>query len=151
MERPERKMSWSEFIAALICLSGAAGYLYLVNNLPAGHSRGDVGPAALPYGVAISGIVLSAVLIIISFRTSSDYEKPSFPAFERVSLFIGAFFAVPMAANYIGLTVSLSIAAGLVTLLFSGSKKLFRALAAAIATWLIAEFLFARFLGLPLP
>lgn len=151
MGRSNQQMSWPELIAALICLSGATGYWYLVTNLPAGHSRGDVGPAALPYGVAIFSVVLSVALIVLAFRLLPDYEKPSFPAFERVGLFIGAFFVVPIAANYIGLAVSVSVAVGLVTLLFSGNRRLSRALATAIATWLIAEFLFARFLGLPLP
>lgn len=151
LERSPPKMSWHELIAALICLGGATYYWYLVINLPAGYSRGDVGPAALPYGVAVSSIVLSVLLLILAFRISPDYEKPNFPAFERVSLFIGAFFVVPIAAKYIGLAVSLGIAAGLVTLLFSGNRRLFRGLATAIATWLIAEFLFTRFLGLPLP
>lgn len=151
IEHPVKQLSWSELIAGLICLAGSLGYLYLVQNLPAGLSRGDVGPAAMPYGVAVSGIVMSLTLILMALKTSSDYRNPSFPAFRKVTIFTGAFLIVPIIANYIGLAISLGAAAGLVTLLFSGNKKNIRALSTAIGTWLIAELLFTRFLGLPLP
>lgn len=151
IERPAKQLSWSELIAGTVCLVGSLGYLSLIQNLPAGFSRGDVGPAAMPYGVAFIGIVMSFVLLFLAFRTSSDHRKPNFTAFRKITIFIGAFLIVPIVANYIGLAISLGAAAGLVTLLFSGNRKYIRALSTAVGAWLIAELLFTRFLGLPLP
>lgn len=146
-----KHISWAEIIAALFCLFISAGYLYMAANLPAGHSRGDVGPAVLPYGVAVCGVFLSIVLFALAMRMPISLEGRSFPAFERVLPFVCAFIVVLLVAQYIGLAVALGLAGGAVTLLFSGQKKWIRALSTVIGLWVIAEFLFARFLSLPLP
>ena len=46
---------------AIVCLAAAAGYVALALALPAGHSQGDAGPAALPLQECeVFEVVLSA-------------------------------------------------------------------------------------------
>ena len=53
---------------AIVCLAGAAGYVALALALPAGHSQGDAGPAALPLQVGIFGLIVSGLYLVLTLR-----------------------------------------------------------------------------------
>jgi hypothetical protein len=142
---------WQNLIAAVICIAWNAGFLMLALRLPAGHSRGDVGPGALPVEIAIGGIALSALyLALVLGRRDVGKAAPPAPITRVVALF--ALFAVCAAtAEVVTLSAGLAVAAGLGTLLFAGERAYLRAVVTAAGVWLIAYLVFERFLGLPLP
>lgn len=142
---------WQNAIAACICLAWNAGFLAMSLALPEGHSRGDVGPGALPLQIAIFGLLVSAVYLAQVLRgvdLGGADEKIDVP---RVAGLIGLFTAAAVSSGWIGLPISLALGTGVATLLFPGERLLLRAVLTGAGFWAIAYFLFGRVLGLPLP
>ena len=146
-----RKHFWQNLVAACIAIAWNAGFLFMSLGLPAGHSRGDVGPGSLPMQVSVFGLVVSAVYLVqvlrgIDFGGSSEKIDVA-----RVAGLLGLFVAVALSANWIGLALCLGIGTGVATLLFPGEKPFVRAVATGAGFWLIAWGLFGKLLELPLP
>ncbi|SOC46084.1 tripartite tricarboxylate transporter TctB family protein [Rhizobium subbaraonis] len=146
-----RKHFWQNLVAACIAIAWNAGFLFMSLGLPAGHSRGDVGPGSLPMQVSVFGLVVSVVYLVqvlrgIDFGGSSEKIDVA-----RVAGLLGIFVAVALSANWIGLALCLGIGTGVATLLFPGERPLVRALATGAGFWLIAWGLFGKLLELPLP
>jgi hypothetical protein len=138
-------------IAAGVCLAWNAGFLAMSLALPEGHSRGDVGPGALPLQIAIFGLLVSAVYLVQVLRgvdLGGSGEKVDVP---RVAGLVGLFAAAAVSSGWIGLPISLALGTGVATLLFPGERPLLRAVLTGAGFWAIAYFLFGRLLGLPLP
>ena len=148
---PDRKIPVSELAAALICLAASAGFVALAMALPAGHSRGDVGPGALPEQIGIFGMICAACYLVSVLRGGFAGKAGKFTDTPR-ALACFAIFAIGMAVvPWLGLALSLSIASAVLTLLFQGERHWPRAAATGIGLWLIATLLFQKLLGLPLP
>lgn len=62
---------------AIVCLAGAAGYVALALALPAGHSQGDAGPAALPLQVGIFGLIVSGLYLVLTLRGRIPAARPN--------------------------------------------------------------------------
>ena len=136
---------------AIVCLAAAAGYVALALALPAGHSQGDAGPAALPLQVGIFGLIVSGLYLVLTLRgrvPAAEAEPGDAP---RAAAVAGIFGAALLSVPWLGLAPALGVAGGLVTLLFPGTHRPARAVATAVGLWLIAFLLFGKLLGLPLP
>jgi hypothetical protein len=146
-----RKHFWQNLVAACISIAWNVSFLIMSLSLPAGHSRGDVGPGSLPMQVSIFGLIVSAVYLVQVLRgidlggSSGSIDVP------RVAGLLGIFVAVALSANWIGLALCLGIGTGVATLLFPGEKPFVRAVATGAGFWAIAYGLFGRLLELPLP
>jgi len=147
----DRRIPVSEVAAAIICLAASGVFLLLAMALPAGHSRGDVGPGALPEQIAIFGLVCAVCYLVSVLRGGFAGRAGKFTDTPR-ALASFAIFAIGMAvAPWLGLALSLAIASAALTLLFQGERRWPRAAATGIGLWLIATLLFQKLLGLPLP
>ncbi|WP_435171208.1 tripartite tricarboxylate transporter TctB family protein [Falsirhodobacter sp. 1013] len=138
-------------VTAVLCTAASAGFLLAALRLPAGHSRGDVGPGALPVQIAVGALVLSLVYLLLVWRRASLGGSDDGFLHARALALLGLTLMTVAGAKVVGLALSLAVAMGVGTLLFAGSHALVRAGATAVGLWLIAHFLFAVFLGLPLP
>jgi hypothetical protein len=142
---------WQNVAAGLVCVAWNAVFMVFSLELPAGHSRGDVGPGMVPLEIALLGLVVSAIYLVQALRgvglegTDGEIDVP------RVAGLIALFTAAAAGANWIGLALSLGLGAGVATLLFHGEKVIVRAVVTGAAFWAIAYFVFARLLQLPLP
>ena len=146
-----RKHFWQNLVAACIFIAWNASFLVMSFALPAGHSRGDVGPGSLPMQVSVFGLIVSAIYLAQVLRgvdLGGSSDKVDVP---RVAGLIGLFVAVALSANWIGLALCLGIGTGVATLLFPGQKPFLRALATGVGFWVIAYGLFGKLLELPLP
>lgn len=146
-----RRHFWQNLVAACISVAWNASFLLMSLALPAGHSRGDVGPGALPTQVAVFGLVVSAVYLVQVLRgydLGGSSDKVDVP---RVAGLLGIFVAVALSANWIGLAFCLGLGTGLATLLFPAEKPFVRAIATGVCFWAIAYGLFGKLLELPLP
>lgn len=146
-----RKHFWQNLVAACIFIAWNASFLVMSFALPAGHSRGDVGPGSLPMQVSVFGLIVSAIYLAQVLRgvdLGGSSDKVDVP---RVAGLLGLFVAVALSANWIGLALCLGIGTGVATLLFPGQKPFLRALATGVGFWLIAYGLFGKLLELPLP
>lgn len=146
-----RKHFWQNLVAACISIVWNAGFLVMSLALPAGHSRGDVGPGSLPMQVSVFGLIVSAVYLAQVLRgidLGGSSERIDGP---RVAGLLGLFVAVALSANWIGLALCLGIGTGVATLLFPGEKPFIRAVATGVGFWVIAYGLFGKLLELPLP
>lgn len=147
----DRVFPVSNIIAGIVCLAGCIAFLMMALALPAGHSTGDTGPGALPVLVGIVGSICSLAYLVITMRGAFADEQSDFSRTHRA---LAAFliFVISLAGvKWIGLPLSIAAAAGLVTLLFPGERRLLRAGATGIGLWLIAVLLFGKLLGLPMP
>ncbi|MEI4488766.1 tripartite tricarboxylate transporter TctB family protein [Frigidibacter sp. MR17.14] len=138
-------------LAAGLCLAASAGFLALAWQLPAGHSAGDVGPAALPVQVGVAGVLLSLAYLWISLRGGFAAERVTFEGFPRALAVCLVLVLGLIAVRWIGLAIAIGIVAGLTTLAFDGTHRILRAGLTGLALWGIAVLLFGRLLGLPLP
>jgi hypothetical protein len=142
---------WQNVAAGLVCVAWNAAFMVLSLELPAGHSRGDVGPGMVPLEIALLGLLVSSIYLVQALRgaglegTEGEIDVP------RVAGFVALFAAAAASASWIGLALSLGLAAGVATLLFHGEKVILRAVATGVGFWAIAYFVFARLLQLPLP
>ncbi|NVP58233.1 tripartite tricarboxylate transporter TctB family protein [Mycoplana rhizolycopersici] len=146
-----RKHFWQNLVAACIAIAWNAGFLFMSLGLPAGHSRGDVGPGSLPMQVSVFGLVVSAVYLVQVLRGTDFGGSSEKIDVARVAGLLGLFVAVALSANWIGLALCLGIGTGVATLLFPGEKPFVRAVATGAGFWLIAWGLFGKLLELPLP
>lgn len=142
---------WQNLVAALVCIGWNGGFLLLSLGLPAGHSRGDVGPGSLPIQVAVFGTAVSAVYLVQVLRGVDLGGTHGRVDIARVSGLMALFVAVCLGANWMGLALCLGIGAGVATLLFPGEKPLVRAAATGAGFWAIAYLVFGKLLALPLP
>lgn len=146
-----RKHFWQNLVAACISIAWNVSFLVMSLALPAGHSRGDVGPGSLPMQVSVFGLIVSAVYLVQVLRgidLGGSSDRIDIP---RVVGLLGVFVAVALSANWIGLALCLGIGTGVATLLFPGEKPFIRAIATGIGFWAIAYGLFGKLLELPLP
>lgn len=146
-----RKHFWQNRVAACISIAWNASFLVMSLALPAGHSRGDVGPGSLPMQVSAFGLIVSAVYLVQVLRgidLGGSSDRIDVP---RVAGLLGLFVAVAASANWVGLALCLGIGTGVATLLFPGEKPFVRAIATGIGFWGIAYGLFGKLLELPLP
>ncbi len=146
-----RKHFWQNLIAACVSLGWNASFFAMSLALPAGHSRGDVGPGALPMEIAIFGMVVSAIYFVQVLRGHALGGADEKVDVARVACLLGLFVAVALSANWIGLALGLGVGSGVATLLFPGTRPLVRAVATGIGFWAIAYVLFGMLLELPLP
>ncbi|MDO5604186.1 MAG: tripartite tricarboxylate transporter TctB family protein [Paracoccus sp. (in: a-proteobacteria)] len=135
----------------MICLAAAVTFLVLARALPAGRSTGDTGPGALPGQVAIFGIICAICYLVMALRGSFAEERPDFSASHRALTALAIFAICLLGVNWLGLAACIALASALITLLFSGERRLIRAVATGAGVWLIAVGLFQRLLGLPMP
>ena len=145
------KHFWQNLVAACLSIAWNASFLILSLALPAGHSRGDVGPGSLPMQVSVVGLIVSAVYLVQVLRgidLGGSIDRIDVP---RVVGLLGLFVAVALSANWIGLALCLGIGTGVATLLFPGEKPFIRAIATGVGFWAIAYGLFGKLLELPLP
>jgi len=142
---------WKNVVAALVCIAWNAAFMVLSLELPAGHSRGDVGPGTVPLQIAVLGLVVSGIYLVQALRGVGLEGADGEIDVPRVAGFVALFTAAGAGASWIGLALSLGLAAGAATLLFQGEKLILRAVATGIGFWAIAYFVFARLLQLPLP
>jgi hypothetical protein len=142
---------WQNVVAGLVCIAWNAAFLVMSLELPAGHSRGDVGPGMVPLEIAVLGIVVSGIYLVQALRGAGLEGTDDAIDIPRVAGLVAVFTAAAASAAWIGLAPSLGLAAGLATLLFHGEKVILRAVATGIGFWAIAYFVFARLLQLPLP
>lgn len=146
-----RKHFRQNLSAALIFCVWNGSFLFMSLALPAGHSRGDVGPGSLPMQVSVFGLIVSAVYLVQVLRgvdlggSSGKVDVP------RVAGLLGLFVAAALSANWIGLALCLGIGTGVATLLFPGERPYVRAVATGVGFWVIAYGLFGKLLDLPLP
>ncbi|MEI4474033.1 tripartite tricarboxylate transporter TctB family protein [Frigidibacter sp. MR17.24] len=138
-------------VAAGLCLAASGGFLALAWQLPAGHSTGDVGPAALPVRIGIAGVLLSLAYIGLTLRGAFADERVDFTGFPRAFSVCLVLVAGLVAVQWLGLAVAIGAVAGLTTLAFDGRHRLLRAGLTGVALWAIALLLFGRLLGIPLP
>jgi hypothetical protein len=146
-----RKHFWQNLVAAFVSVVWNASFLVMSVALPAGHSRGDVGPGSLPTQISVFGLVVSAIYLAQVLRgidLGGSSDRVDLP---RVAGLLGLFVAVAPSANWIGLALCLGIGTGVATLLFPGEKPFIRALATGAGFWVIAYGLFGKLLELPLP
>lgn len=146
-----RKHFWQNLVAAGISVVWNASFLVMSLKLPAGHSRGDVGPGSLPTQISVFGLIVSVIYLVQVLRgvdLGGSSDRVDVP---RVAGLLGLFVAVALSANWIGLALCLGIGTGVATLLFPGEKPFIRALATGVAFWVIAYGLFGKLLELPLP
>ncbi|QDC00692.1 tripartite tricarboxylate transporter TctB family protein [Mesorhizobium sp. 8] len=146
-----RPRLWKNVAAALVCVAWNAAFLLLSLELPAGHSRGDVGPGMVPMQIAVLGLVVSGIYLVQVLRGIGLEGSGGAIDVPRVAGLVALFAAAGASAAWIGLAVSLGLAAGAATLLFHGERLILRALATGVGFWAIAYFVFARLLQLPLP
>ncbi|MGX5668353.1 tripartite tricarboxylate transporter TctB family protein [Rhizobium daejeonense] len=146
-----RQHFWQNLVVACVSLAWSGGFLFMSLALPAGHSRGDVGPGSLPMQVSIFGLVVSAVYLVQVLRGSDLGGSSDKIDVARVAGLLGLFVAVVLGANWVGLAICLGVGTGVATLLFPGEKPLLRAVATGFSFWLIAWGLFGKLLDLPLP
>ena len=149
-EAPRRHFR-QNLAAACVCLAWNAGFLFMSLGLPAGHSRGDVGPGSLPMEVSGFGLAVSAVYLVQVLRGVDLGGSSETIDVVRVTGLLGLFVAVVVSANWLGLALCLGVGSGVATLLFPGEKPLVRAVATGAGFWLIAWGLFGKLLELPLP
>lgn len=149
--RAGRGFPVSDVIAALACLGGSAGFFLLARALPAGHSTGDTGPGALPEQVGVFGIFCALAYLVLALRGAFNAEKPNFSSGHRALAALAIFIVCLLTVQWIGLALAISIASGVVTLLFRGERRIVQAVATGVGVWLIAVLLFQELLGLPLP
>ena len=142
---------WRNILAACVCLAWNAAVLVLSLELPAGHSRGDVGPGAVPMQIALLGLLISGLYLVQVLRGVERGGSDDPVDTPRVAGFIALFLAAAVGTGWIGLPLSLGLAAGLATLLFHGEKVILRAATTGVAFWAIAYFIFGKLLQLPLP
>lgn len=141
----------SDVITALVCLGASIGFFLLALALPAGHSAGDSGPGALPEQVGVFGIVCAVAYLLLALRGAFSSEQPDFSSGHRALAALAIFVICLLTVQWIGLALAISVAAGLLTLLFTGERLVIRALVTGVAIWLIAVLLFQKLLGLPMP
>lgn len=146
-----RKHFWQNLVAAYISIAWNASFLVMSLALPAGHSRGDVGPGSLPMQVSVFGLVVSVVYLVQVVRGLDLGGSNDSIDVPRVVGLLGLFVAVALGANWIGLALCLGIGTGVATLLFPGEKPIIRAIATGVGFWAIAYGLFGKLLELPLP
>ncbi len=146
-----RKHFRQNFVAACISIAWNASFLVMSLGLPAGHSRGDVGPGSLPMQVSVFGLIVSAVYLVQVLRGIDLGGSSETIDLPRVAGLLGLFVAVALSANWIGLALCLGIGTGVATLLFPGEKPFVRAIATGAGFWAIAYGLFGKLLELPLP
>lgn len=147
----DRVFPIGDVIAGLTCLAGSTAFLFMAFALPAGHSTGDTGPGALPIQVGVVGIVCSLFYLTIAVRGAFAGEQGDFSRSHRA---LAAFFILAIClagVNWIGLPLAIALASNLVTMLFSGDRRLIRAAATGLGVWLIAILIFEKLLGLPMP
>lgn len=142
---------WQNAIAACVSLAWNATVLILSLELPEGHSRGDLGPGALPMQIAVLGLLASAIYLIQVLRGMDFGGADGKIDVPRVAGLIGLFIAASVSSAWVGLAVSLGLATGLATLLFTGEKLLLRAVLTGVGFWAIAYVIFGMLLDLPLP
>ena len=146
-----RRVPVSELLAGAVCLLASGAFLALAAALPAGHSRGDVGPGALPIQIGAFGLVCSAIYLVLALRGRFPDRAGTFADAPRALLGF-VLFAIGLAAvPWLGLALSLAVASAALTLLFQGGRRWLRAAATGLGLWLIATLLFQNLLGLPLP
>jgi hypothetical protein len=140
---------WFHFAAAVGFLGWNGFFLFSALSLPAGASRGDVGPAELPVGIAVFGMILAVLYAAAALlgRESGVEGALSFRPLVFALLFAGVILAAP----HSGLAVALAAAVALGVLLIDGAGAVLRAGAAGLGTWALAAFGFGGLLGLPLP
>jgi hypothetical protein len=132
---------WKNVVAGLVCTAWNATFLVMSLELPAGHSRGDVGPGMVPLEIAALGLVVSVIYLVQALRgvglegTDGAFEVP------RVAGLVAVFTVAAASAAWIGLAPSLGLAAW----------PRFCSTATGVGFWAIAYFVFARLLQLPLP
>lgn len=146
-----REHHWQNLVAACVCLVWNAGFLLLSLGLPAGRSRGDVGPGSLPMQVAVFGLIVSAVYAVQVLRGVDLGGTHGRIDIARVSGLMAIFVAVCLGASWVGLAICLGVGAGAATLLFPGEKPLLRAVVTGVGFWAIAFVVFGKLLALPLP
>jgi hypothetical protein len=146
-----RKHFWQNLVAACIFIAWNASFLVMSLALPAGHSRGDVGPGSLPMQVSVFGLFVSAVYLVQVLRGVDLGGSGEKVDVARVAGLLGLFVGVALSANWIGLALCLGIGTGVATLLFPGEKPFVRAVATGAGFWAIAYGLFGKLLELPLP
>jgi hypothetical protein len=146
-----RKHFWQNLVAACIAMLWNAAFLSMSLGLPAGHSRGDVGPGSLPIQVSVFGLIVSTVYLVQVLRGKDFGGSSDRIDVARVAALLGLFIAVALSANWIGLALCLGIGTGVATLLFPGERPFIRAIATGVGFWAIAYGLFGRLLELPLP
>lgn len=149
--RAGRSFPVSDVIAAVACLAGSTGFFLLARALPAGHSTGDTGPGALPEQVGVFGIFCAVAYLVLALRGAFNAEKPNFSSGHRALAALAIFVVCLLTVRWIGLALAISIASGLVTLLFRSERRIVQAVATGVGVWLIAVLLFQKLLGLPLP
>jgi hypothetical protein len=146
-----RKHFWQNLAAAIVSLAWNGSFLAMSLALPAGHSRGDVGPGSLPMQVSVFGLVVSAVYLVQVLRGVDLGGTGERVDIARVAGLLGLFVAAALGASWLGLALCLGIGTGVATLLFPGEKPLVRAVATGVCFWAIAYGLFGKLLELPLP
>ncbi|CAH0343287.1 tripartite tricarboxylate transporter TctB family protein [Rhizobium sp. CECT 9324] len=146
-----RKHFRQNLIAAFIFCAWNGAFLFMSLALPAGHSRGDVGPGSLPMQVSVFGLIVSAVYLVQVLRGVDLGGSSGRVDMPRVAGLLGLFVAVALSANWIGLALCLGLGTGVATLLFPGDRPYIRAVATGIGFWVIAYGLFGKLLDLPLP
>ena len=149
--KPENRHFWSNVVAACICIAWNLAFLVLSLELPAGHSRGDVGPGMVPLEIGVLGLLVSGIYLIQVLRGAETEGSEHDIDVMRVAGLIALFVAAAASAGWIGLAVSLGLAAGVATLLFPGEKVIVRAVLTGIGFWAIAYVVFGKLLQLPLP
>jgi hypothetical protein len=142
---------WKNVVAALVCIAWNAAFMVLSLELPAGHSRGDVGPGMVPLQIAVLGLVASGTYLVQALRGVGLEGADGEIDVPRVAGLVAFFTAATAGASWIGMAPALALAAGAATLLFQGEKLILRAVATGVGFWAIAYFVFARLLQLPLP
>ncbi|MDS9468818.1 tripartite tricarboxylate transporter TctB family protein [Paracoccus sp. MBLB3053] len=147
----DRNIPVSELAAGALCIAASGTFLALAFALPDGHSRGDVGPGALPEQIGIFGLLCSAIYLVLTLRGAFPGVKGKFADAPRALASFAIFALGMIVVPWLGLALSLATAAAGLTLLFQGDRRWLRAAATGITLWLIATLLFQRLLGLPLP
>lgn len=140
---------WFHFLAAVGFLGWNGFFLVSALSLPASASRGDVGPAELPLGIAAVGMALAVIYAAAALlgREGGTDGALSFRPLVFALLFAGVILAGP----HTGLAVALAAAVALGVVLIDGTAALLRAGAAGLGAWALAALGFGGLLGLPLP
>lgn len=141
----------ANLLVSAVCIAAAAGFIAMALGLPAGHSRGDAGPAALPMQIGIFGLIVAGAYLILTLQGRMGQHDTEPGDLPRATAVLAIFAAALLAVSWIGLAPGIAVAGGLVTLLFPGEKRLPRAVVTTVGLWLIAFLLFQKLLGLPLP
>jgi putative tricarboxylic transport membrane protein len=136
-----------DFLSGALFMLCGAGFLWLAQELSFGSSR-SMGPAYFPTLMAITLIIIGAIVLLRSFFTDSGgVEGVAVKGAGLVTVGTIAFGALIQSGGLIVATIAIVMISSL------GSQKfsLTSALALGIGLAAACAFLFVKILGLPIP